>query len=198
MTALPALDSEVPTTSNTSNTWIPHRVAVVAIGGLLAFAPITNGTSSSAALKQVAIGYSGSDTTSGGFPKLVEVRASASAETIKDLRARSGWTWDEMAKAVGVSRRAVHAWARGARVNHAHSMRIQRLAETVNRFEGKTPGETRAALHAPSPNGLSPYELLVRSAHKISAPVMTPAEILAGEPDVRAIDDPIVEVENLD
>jgi transcriptional regulator with XRE-family HTH domain len=198
MTDLLERDQSATTSARAPSWGLPQRVAVACLGGLLCLGPITETTSSGAALKEVVIRYSGLDTASGGFWQVAEKHVSPSAETIRDLRARSGWTWDELAKVAGVSRRAVHGWANGARVNHAHSMRLQRLAEAVKQYDRSSPDETRGALHAPTPNGPSAFEMLVRSARGISGRSLTPAQLLEAEPDVRVAADPIVEVGELD
>jgi transcriptional regulator with XRE-family HTH domain len=198
MTDLLEHDPSATTSARTPSLGLPQRVAVVCLGGLISLGPITATTSSGAALKEVVIRYSGLDTASGGSWQLIDEHVSASGETIRDLRARSGWTWDELAKAAGVSRRAVHGWATGARVNQAHSMRLQRLAEAVRQYDRNSPPETRAALHAPTANGPSAFEMLVRSARGNSRTSLSPSQLLQAEPDVRVAVDPIVEVGELD
>jgi transcriptional regulator with XRE-family HTH domain len=89
--------------------------------------------------------------------------APATAEAIQRLRAQSGLTWDEIGRAFGVSRRTVHAWATGSKLNQEHSARLSVLAQAVDRLDAGSPELTRAALHAPEPNGLSPYQSLIRS-----------------------------------
>lgn len=87
----------------------------------------------------------------------------ATAEAIQRLRAQSGLTWDEIARAFGVSRRTVHAWATGSKLNQEHSARLSVLAQAVDRLDAGSSQLTRAAFHAPEPNGLSPYQSLIRS-----------------------------------
>jgi transcriptional regulator with XRE-family HTH domain len=87
----------------------------------------------------------------------------ATAEAIRNLRARSGLTWDELARAFGVSRRAVHAWASGAKLNQAHAARLSVLAKFIDSLATDTPSRTRAVLHTPAGNGESPYQHLIQS-----------------------------------
>ncbi len=89
--------------------------------------------------------------------------APATAGAIQHLRARSGLTWDEIARAFGVSRRTAHAWASGSKLNQEHSARLSVLARAVDRLDAGSPELTRAAFHAPGSIGLSPYQSLIRS-----------------------------------
>ena len=41
----------------------------------------------------------------------------ADADELRWLKAHSGLTWEQLGKAFGVSRRAVHLWANGGRMN---------------------------------------------------------------------------------
>ena len=71
----------------------------------------------------------------------------SSARLIRDLKSRSGLTWDQLAGLFGVSRRAVHGWASGARLNAQHSETLSWLRQTLTRVEAPTdPDSTRAAL----------------------------------------------------
>ena len=88
---------------------------------------------------------------------------SATAEAVKRLRARSGLTWDELARAFGVSRRTVHAWATGTRLNQAHAARLSVLSRVVDGLTADNPEEARAALHAPAADGESLYQHLIGS-----------------------------------
>src|SRR4051794_6916837 len=49
------------------------------------------------------------------------------AHNVRDFKSRSGLTWEQLGRLFGVSRRAVHGWAAGARMNAAHSEMLARL-----------------------------------------------------------------------
>ena len=71
----------------------------------------------------------------------------SSARLIRDFKSRSGLTWEQLAGLFGVSRRAVHGWASGARLNAQHSETLSWLRQTLTRVEAPTdPDSTRAAL----------------------------------------------------
>lgn len=71
----------------------------------------------------------------------------SSANTVRALKERSGLTWDQFAAMFGVSRRAVHGWASGARLNAHHSESLALLGELVDQVGvSDSPASTRAAL----------------------------------------------------
>ena len=100
------------------------------------------------------------DVTSDGSFTVAWVGSGASsigtATSVRELRERSGLTWDEFAGLFGVSRRAVHSWAAGGRMNSVNAARLQDLATLVAQFTG-SPGTVRAALLAPDQVGRSIY-----------------------------------------
>jgi transcriptional regulator with XRE-family HTH domain len=71
------------------------------------------------------------------------------------LRQQSGLTWNELARALGVSRRAVHHWAAGQRLSEHHARRVEELAMLISNIGAPTPDQTRAALLSPGPDGRS-------------------------------------------
>lgn len=69
-------------------------------------------------------------------------------EEIVWVKENSGLTWDQLGKVFGVSRRAVHLWANGGRMNEANAEILRRFAAAVDAHQGGTPEQTRAALLA--------------------------------------------------
>lgn len=64
------------------------------------------------------------------------------------VKEHSGLTWDQLGRVFGVSRRAVHLWANGGRMNEANAESLRRFAAAVASHLGSSPEETRAALLA--------------------------------------------------
>jgi hypothetical protein len=69
-------------------------------------------------------------------------------EEVLWVKENSGLTWDQLGKVFGVSRRAVHLWANGGRMNETHAQVLRRFAAEVAAHHGGTPEQTRAALLA--------------------------------------------------
>jgi hypothetical protein len=96
------------------------------------------------------------------------------SEMVSRLWKTSGLTGDQIARLCGVSRRAVHLWASGGRINAMHQERLSRLVAIIDTLPGQTPEQRRAALLAPGSAGSSIFDRL-RSEHAsadmdISAP----------------------------
>lgn len=85
----------------------------------------------------------------------VEAEPTTQADRVRWLHERSGLTWDQLGKVFGVSRRAVHLWANGGRMNSANATTLAELATAVRALPVGGPDEVRAALLASGPNELS-------------------------------------------
>ena len=54
------------------------------------------------------------------------------AVLVRELRERSGLTWGELARLLGVSRRSVHNWADGGRMSSGREHRLREIAAIVD------------------------------------------------------------------
>jgi DNA-binding transcriptional regulator YiaG len=79
----------------------------------------------------------------------------ADGEEIRWVKEHSGLTWDQLGKVFGVSRRAVHLWANGGRMNEANATVLREFAAVVRSVQGNSPDSTRAALLAVGPDSHS-------------------------------------------
>ena len=83
------------------------------------------------------------------------------ALSVRALHEDSGLTWDQLAKLFNVSRRAVHQWAVGGRMNTTNVTRLQELTRVVASLAGSSATDKRSALLAPTrPEGRSLYDAL--------------------------------------
>jgi len=80
------------------------------------------------------------------------------ASSVSWLHDSSGLTWEQLGRALGVSRRAVHLWATGGRINSINAEHLQELVGIVRRVEAKNPDDVRTALLAPRPEGRSFFD----------------------------------------
>lgn|GEM_PF-2963164 len=69
-------------------------------------------------------------------------------EEVVWVKEHSGLTWDQLGKVFGVSRRAVHMWATGGRLNEANAQRLREFASIIERLESETPGATPEEIRA--------------------------------------------------
>ena len=119
----------------------------------------------------------------------VALRPSAQPVTpaahVRYLWDASGLTGDQMARLFGVSRRAVHLWASGGRMNAAHHEQLARIIAIIDGLPGDSPARRRAALLAPRDDGMSLFDHL-RAEHAsrgdtdISGTPWRPADLLSG------------------
>jgi DNA-binding transcriptional regulator YiaG len=103
------------------------------------------------------------------------------AAEVRWLREASGLTWEQMGRLFGVSRRAVHLWANGGRMNATNAELLGRLVALVRELPGG-PDRRRAALLAPTADGTSIVDR-VRARHDsdardISGTPFRPEELL--------------------
>jgi len=65
---------------------------------------------------------------------------------IRQLKEDAGLTWDQVRRLFGVSRRAVHLWAGGARMNAQNEERLAYLEQVVSAVGGATADQRRDIL----------------------------------------------------
>lgn len=90
------------------------------------------------------------------------------ASRVRQLKEDAGITWDQTRRLFGVSRRAVHMWATGAKMNSQNEERLTELLQIVSRL-GTSPEQRREALmNSPSGSGRSLFQklLLERRTHQ--------------------------------
>jgi hypothetical protein len=120
--------------------------------------------------------------TDGGQTPLADVLEDK--DEVQWLKQHSGLTWDQIGRVLGVSRRAVHMWASGGRMNQSHARLLREFAASVREVERATPERTRAALFAIGPSGYSIVDLF-RRRHAAGESWGTPfpVEMLLGVAD---------------
>lgn len=82
------------------------------------------------------------------------------------IKEHSGLTWDQLGKVFGVSRRAVHMWANGGRLNESNARRLREFSAIIRDAEleigQRTPEGVRARLLQVESDGLSIVDRLRR------------------------------------
>lgn len=101
------------------------------------------------------------------------------ADSVKALHADSGLTWDQLARLFGVSRRAVHHWASGGRMNAVNEEQLGEIQDAVRNLPGDTPAERRSLILASPPEGPSIFEQL-----KSRQPTSEILQVSAYSPDL--------------
>lgn len=109
------------------------------------------------------------------------------ATLIKEMHSKSGLTWEQLSKALGVSRRSVHLWASGGRINARHVELLSELARLIDEAPVANPKSVRAWLLTSEAGRSSPLEAF-KSTHRRTAPPVntvgyTPSQLLGVDAD---------------
>lgn len=76
-----------------------------------------------------------------------QVPARANAESVADLvkqiKSRGSYTWDQVAKLLGVSRRTVHLWSSGGRISAANEEALGQVMKQIDAIEETDGNGTR-------------------------------------------------------
>ena len=83
-------------------------------------------------------------------------------EAIFELRRLTGFTWDDLAGLLSVTRRSLHLWANGGPINTPNEKRVRDLLVTMRKLDRGTARENRSLLIAPQP-GVGAFGDLLRS-----------------------------------
>ncbi len=97
----------------------------------------------------------------------VPSEALTEAEEIQWLHESSGLTWEQLGRVFGVSRRAVHLWANGGRMNGTNAELLGQLVGLVRALPAGNADERRAALLAPTQQGPSLVDEF-RARHQVA------------------------------
>lgn len=113
---------------------------------------------------------------------LPHVPSRSDKDVVTWVKEHSGLTWEQLAKAFGVSRRAVHLWASGGHMNAQNAEVLRDLEATIRATGEQDPARVRAALTTKQSNGFSPLEQLrlqaTSDADQISRTPHRPIELL--------------------
>lgn len=85
----------------------------------------------------------------------LRVEGMSTAKAIRKAHEDSGLTWDQLAKVFCVSRRSVHSWANGARMNATNAELLMQFVRLLDCIEDASPEGRRSALLAIGDDGQS-------------------------------------------
>ena len=97
--------------------------------------------------------------------------APSAKELVQELHSISGLTWDQLGRLLGVSRRAVHLWSAGGRINAKHIEKLSSVLGVVKSLDANTIAERRLKLFQPREGESSIYDELVKKSIKKSSPI---------------------------
>lgn len=83
------------------------------------------------------------------------------ATALAELRRLTGFTWDQVARALDVTARTPFLWTQGNPISRANEERLQRVVALLRRVDRGSPDANRAALLGARSDGTVPFDLLV-------------------------------------
>jgi transcriptional regulator with XRE-family HTH domain len=186
----------LPLFNSTSAAGAMRQVGRPLIVGVMLFSWGTSGAYSGSLLQEAPKEQS-SHTTSTGQNAALTVPA---GDAIAELRSVSGLTWEQLARLMGVSRRALHLWASGKPIAAINEERLARVLAIVKQLDRGTAAANRGWLLASSNEGQLPFDLLRSgayaqvlalcarreqgaSANTVGSPVHTSRTAAAASPD---------------
>jgi hypothetical protein len=86
----------------------------------------------------------------------------STSDIVRELHAKSGLTWEQLGRLVGVSRRAVHLWATGGRINARHLELVMHLHDIVDALPSTEAAERRMLIFAPRHGQPSIFDAFLR------------------------------------
>ena len=154
-----------------TNTEVVHRYElpprkVVIVGHWSAVVQNTSNTAPEACPEP----YEHTGVGPGRFKRLAEAIAAAPAsfrarDGIFELRRLTGFTWEELAALLLVTRRSLHLWANGGAINAPNERHVRDLLAAMRELDRGTARENRALLLAPLRDGDGTVGDLLRSRH---------------------------------
>lgn len=106
-------------------------------------------------------GGSGSNSASNGDEIAPPVdNRPACLKALIELRLTAGLTFDQAARLLGVSRRAVHLWVSRQRMSSTNEERLMRTLAVLRHADRGDAQSTRAALLQAAPDGRVPFDLI--------------------------------------
>lgn len=70
----------------------------------------------------------------------------STASIVRDIYTKSGLTWEQLGRLLGVSRRAVHLWVAGGRINSRHLELLNQLHDIVEKLPAENADQRRVMI----------------------------------------------------
>ena len=106
---------------------------------------------------------------------------------LERVHERSGLTWEQIARALGVSKRSIHLWAGGGKLNGRNMEALASLDALVAANSGDGPEYCRAALLTAAPGAASPLAAWSRRQGQaivgVNTPILSPVDLMGNTED---------------
>lgn len=121
---------------------------------------------------------------SANYPTEKSLEAS---DLVRFIHDESGLTWDQIARVLGVSRRSIHLWASGSKINARNTEMLVDLSDVVRGAAALPQSQRRAWLYASTPGEPSPLESFQGRHRRTQTPIVavgyTPSQLAGAESD---------------
>lgn len=87
-------------------------------------------------------------------------------KAINEIKRLTGLTWEQLAKLFNVSRRTLHFWASGKRLNSFNEEQLNLLLDTIRYIDRGSASLNRNLLLVPLEDGMLPFDLLVSGKYQ--------------------------------
>lgn len=103
------------------------------------------------------------------IPTVVPKCASAPSMELRNLRRISGLTWEQLSRAISVTRRALHFWVNGGSISDENTQKIYKLVQFLRRNDRGEGAGNRRALMSPGESGETILDLLSQGSYEKAA-----------------------------
>lgn len=101
------------------------------------------------------------DMTTSGIANLSSSSTEVSSKAVMEIRRLTGFTWEQLAQLFNVSRRTLHFWASGQKLNSSNEEQLYLLLDTIRYINRGSASLNRNLLLEPIDNEKRPFDLLI-------------------------------------
>jgi DNA-binding transcriptional regulator YiaG len=106
------------------------------------------------------------DVTTSGVTLLSTSSTEVTQKAVHQIRRLTGLTWEQLAKLFNVSRRTLHFWASGKRLNSFNEEQLNLLLDTIQYIDKGNASLNRNLLLMPLRDGTVPFNLLIAGKYQ--------------------------------
>jgi DNA-binding transcriptional regulator YiaG len=149
----------------------PRTTTVTEFPALPVFEEFVSRNATQYMVKRVVESLSSLMETRTGYDTVTDTSDRNFPLSLRRIQASSDLSWGEIARTIGVSRRTVHNWLTGTKVNGMNATRVASLHSAIMRELTYVPhDQARSHLLAPGPDGITPLSRLTRYLRAQSQP----------------------------
>jgi DNA-binding transcriptional regulator YiaG len=106
------------------------------------------------------------DMTTSGITSFSDNSTEVSRKAVMEIRRLTGFTWEQLAQLFNVSRRTLHFWASGQKLNSFNEQQLYLLLDTIRYIDRGGASLNRSILLNPIENETRPFDLLIAGKYR--------------------------------